>query len=1385
MRLSRLTLAGFKSFADRTEFTFDEPVIAVVGPNGCGKSNIVDAIKWVLGERSSKSLRGKEMLDVIFAGSAARKPSGFASVTLTFDNPVLTPAERAALPSHPPAPPTREPDAPLDPDASARDPEHSEVVLDRAAGGRGLPLDADQVEVERRLYRDGTSQYLINGKRARLRDIRDLFLDTGIGADAYSIIEQGKVDAMLLASPQERRAIFDEAAGIARYKQRRAEAERKLEHTETNLAVAREQLASTDRRLRQVRGQAARARRFQELDAERRAWRFALAFEQCHALRQRLEGLTSRLAGLEGERADAAGALAALEAAKMDADAAALDVARARRDLEDRRTASRHAAESALQRRDMTGRMAAEADRQAARIEARAAEVAAHAEELARQADALAHDLAALEASQAAADSALREAHASRAAALESLAQARAALDERRRHAAQSDRRRADLAADLAAESRRADLLREQAAAAAARRDSLAADADRARVLAADALAGADARRARALELADHADACRRRVESLAHDRRALAGRIGELEQARLRADSRRLTLNEMDQSRAGLADAARHVLAERDAARAFAGVVAPLSELIDAEDHAAGPVEAALGPLLHALVVASSADVPPPHERAALRGRVVFLPLTPAPCGPSAAAADAPDPAADAAVPRSPRPQAPVPPGAVPLRALVRASDAAASLPGVAAGAIDALLERLLGDAALLDAGIEAPAPDGSGWRLVAHDGTIFEPDGRVAAGPAGAESDGAGLLGRRAELRRLAREIAGLDAGLAPLRAELSALDAQASELADRLSSLRAAASEEDRQAVAAQALADRAQADAARLEREARAADEEATHRAAVLAEVERACAELVERVERLERFHVEQEQLARAQEGEVAAAAAEAERTAERIAAVQVEAGRVAERAGAVRREALRAQAAREAAQRTVREAEEEAARAREQAEEHRAAVARAEAEHAERRAEAEALTAQIEAAAEQERLAGERARGLGERVGAARQRAQQVERDWNSVEIARREVEVKLEALHERASDELGLDLAYEYADYRAMREDGGLSAFDQDEAAAQIERLRAQIEELGSVNLGAIEEERGLEGRNEELARQVADLDGAREQLKGLIRRLNDASRERFGAMFEAIRENFGGAGGMFRRLFGGGRAEVRLMPLVKEVNGEKVVTDEIDLLESGVEVVAKPPGKEPRTIDQLSGGEKTLTAVALLLSIFQTKPSCFCVLDEVDAALDEANVERFNAVVRQFTERSHFIVITHNKRTMQSADRLYGITMQERGVSTRVAVKLDEAGSGHEARGVETRRAPVPERGVRESEGGGVVPVGGPRADGVDAVEVRIAGAAGEQAAVNGDGAAEVRREAVEGVGAGSGRPSGVLRRALAGMRAERTGVNGEAGEG
>ncbi|MEX2219661.1 MAG: chromosome segregation protein SMC [Phycisphaerales bacterium] len=1343
MRLRKLTLNGFKSFADPTEFTFDEAVIGVVGPNGCGKSNIVDAVKWVLGERSSKSLRGKEMIDVIFAGSAGRKPSGLASVTLSFDNPVVNAGAAMVELQYGDNPEigaeglvdeakrgtdeeANDAGAPAAPSAAHR--LGSSPARAASARRRGLPIDADVVEVERRLYRDGTSKYLINGRIARLRDIRDLFLDTGIGADAYSIIEQGKVDAMLLASPQERRVIFEEAAGIARYKQRRIESQRKLEKAQANLSLTREQLASTERRLRIVRGQAAKARKFKELDSELRGVRLALAFEAYDDLRQRLDGLTSRLSGLEATRDEATGRVAAVETAKQEAELARHELLQRHKLLDEQKMAARHAEHSAWQRKTMAERALEDARLQLVADESRLVEIESRIAGLEKAAEEQRQQIAQASERLAETERQAEAAGAQRAAVLEERAEKQGSLAERRAAAVNIDRERAALLASVEAERRREESLREQGAKVEERRAALGADLARAHSGRESLARALEERRGRAAGLERELAQKDAAAASLSRERRDLAGRVSSLEQAFLKLDSRRAALQEMVETRAGLDDAVRAALEAKEAGTGFAGVIAPLADLIETGREHAAAVEAALGPALQALVVPTIAEVPSREELAGLPGRVMFVPLAGlSERGPQATPAhrwreDPPEPAFVDGV------------RVVPVRMLVRPA-----APQDAASAVAGLIERLLGATYLvesLDSALMLAALS-PGSRFVTRDGAVMEPDGRIVAGPLSAKSE-SGVLQRRSELAELEMQAASLGAELAAERAQLQGVDAEVSAISGQQSDLRSRLAGEQRALVGEQARAEQLAGEVQRLSRDDADLADESRQLASRLCGMEEERARLRERIEKLSRLHDEQAGLVATLERELTEIGVRAEQAAERITALRVEAGRLAEQAGQARREHRRLELAIEGAGREQRDLARVLEQARARLTEHERTIAAAAEQIRESGAEAvrlEALAGEAQAGMEEANAA---VTMLGEQLNLARVRAQQVERDWHALEVSRRELEVKRENLEERTQQELELDLAWEYPDYRRLLESGGVARIDTAAAAAEADLLRDQIKALGNVNLEALDEEGQLEQRNEELIRQVADIDDAATKLTELIETLNAASKERFGEIFARIQEHFAGPSGMFRKLFGGGKAEVRLMPLIKEVETaegtRRVETDEVDLLESGIEVIARPPGKEPRSISQLSGGEKTLTAVALLLAIFQSKPSCFCILDEVDAALDESNVSRYCGVVREFTTHSHFIVITHNKKTMQAADRLYGVTMQERGVSTRVSVKFEQVakdGSIAAAPAVGATRAPaLPEDAARTNG----------------------------DASANGEGETTPRRE--------------VLRRALAGMR-------------
>ncbi|MFK7884483.1 MAG: chromosome segregation protein SMC [Phycisphaerales bacterium] len=1302
LQLAKLTLAGFKSFADKTVFTFDDQITGIVGPNGCGKSNVVDAIKWVLGERSSKSLRGKEMIDVIFAGSAARKPAGMASVMLTFDNPVIETLEQDTLDadtSDESVPTIEQPPAKTGADAVSGEEESvaesgtestdeatadalrptganaahameegeseaASIIALRGRIKRALPIDTDIVEVERRLYRDGKSQYLVNSKIARLKDIRDLFLDTGIGADAYSIIEQGKVDRMLLASPTERRSIFEEAAGIAKYRQRRVEAERKLEKSEQNLAVTREQLDSTERRLRMVKGQAAKARRFRELDDEYKALRLALAFDQYDDIRQRLDGLTSRLAGLESTKIEVETALREAEDDRLRLESDRHSAADKMRNLEDRITSAEHAGSAARQRGEFTRRSIADAaqtvEAETSRLEEaeiRRTELEAALQERREQAKSIQERVEELERVLAAAND-------ERAEAGRSAADLRRAIDEARASCASMEREHAGMLARIQGDERRVESLEEQISAIEIKLESLGRSQTEIESSIRSLKTEIESGEVQSQQLKSKSDAVRARLEALGSDRSQRAAVVGELDEQRVRLDARRNALDEMVRTHQGLGDAARAVLEQREPDGPFAGVVAPLADLISVDPEDAEAVESALGDSLGALVVRTIADMPDSEDLNSLPGRVMFLMLE------GLGQASNADTIATLERTMNGRVRS--------TRSLVRAVED----PGVGR-----LLDRLLGSTVLVDdldtALLLAAGPmRGHQTRFVTRTGAVLEPDGRVTAGPRGS-TESAGMLARRAELREIETELTAVNRDLEASKASLHGLDQEASIVERDRGALSESLAENDRKLVRLRHELDKRESDRSRLSRDAESAGSEIDRLRERLDTTHAERQAMVDKAGSLERLLAEQStQLGQIGESLRAAEGTHAE-ASERSASARAEASAADERARSAQREIGSIESAFEDASRSAEQARTHIERSQASLESHTSSLTEVEQEvslAATEHAEATELAAVQRNVVQR---AEEELRTAGQAVGSARSRAEVVQRDWHAIETSRRELEVKREHAEDRALEELELNVAGDYFEYRGLMADGVVERINFTECSARSNVLRDEIKKLGNVNLNSIDEEEQLAERNEGLISQVKDIDEARIRLATLIEKLNIASRDQFGDVFERIRQEFGGKNGMFRKLFGGGKAEVRLMPLVKvDPDGNKIITDEVDLLESGIEVIAKPPGKEPRSISQLSGGEKTMTAVALLLAIFRSKPSCFCILDEVDAALDEANVGRFCATVKDFTDFSRFIVITHNKRTMQSTERLYGVTMQERGVSKRVSVRFDQVGA-------------------------------------------------------------------------------------------------------
>ncbi len=1241
MRLSRLVLSGFKSFADATEFRFDSPIIGVVGPNGCGKSNVVDAIKWVLGERSAKSLRGGAMLDVIFAGSATRKPCGMAAVTLAFDNPVLSAEERARLA---PAPAVLE--AEVDAHVEFVDEEGADAaaaVNRHAVRHRGLPVDTDEVEVTRRLFADGRSEYLINGRKVRLRDIKELFMDTGIGNDAYSIIEQGKVDAMLRAAPLERRTILEEAAGVAKFRARKAEAQRKLEGAEKNLVLVREQLASTERRLRIVKGQAEKARRFQLLEARRRELRRGYAFDLYHEHRERLSGLTSELAMLDANRQQLAEVLAVLEERRNDAEGTRQRAQEAQRTLEQQRIESVGTEKQSQQRVEFAQRSLAELGEQAEHDDARLAELTRRIDELTQQIEETAERVAAAAEAANDAEQAVLNASSARARTSEAAQTARSATDRLREQVQAADRDIARTAAHLGAVDEREKQLSEQLSRLDRRRQPFAFEIDAQR-------AQKNHQIVRRLVAVDESQ----RFEAQVHqhiataanlgDRHAgLARRLTELRDERTSAESRRQLLEEMQRAREGVDEAVRTVVGDR---QRFPAVVGLLGDFLETALGDAPVVEAALGRDLELLVVDRGAHVVElAHACATVDGRVTI------------AAADLPT--ADAPVRQ-------VVEGVAPVASVLRMRDGAGQL-----------VARLVADAWIapdLATALHIAAGSHLGALIVTRAGEVVDPAGRVTVGRSTGSGAGEGILTRRAELTQLSQRLATLAVEMELLEGEAATLLAQGDEARRRHQEVERHLSEVRRVVVDAEYQRDRCEQMIQRVEHDQAALGLETDDLHRRLRAIEGERSEIDERLSKMRATMAALQGRMAVAEAEAAKAVRNAEAAAEAVATARIASSQAGATLDTLRRERRGAELARDEQQRQRAQAAEQAERRRQQMHRYQETITEGQASAAAAQAAILALATQLEAAAEAVAAAQKSVEESAGGLQLAREQAKLLDRNWMSVETSRREVEVKREGLEESALQDLELDLAAEYAAYVAQRAEAGFVALERTLSEREIAELRDEIRRLGNVNLDAIDEETQLEQRNEELVRQVADIDGATRQLGELIVQLDAVSRVRFEQTFNAVRENFAGNGGMFRRLFGGGSADLYLLP-----DEETGLTD---ILESGVEIRAKPPGKEPRVISQLSGGEKTMTAVALLMSIFKSKPSPFCVLDEVDAALDEANVERFCAVLREFLDRSHFIVITHHKRTMQSCDQLYGITMPQRGVSRRVSVRFEQVGS-------------------------------------------------------------------------------------------------------
>lgn len=1189
MRLKRLTLHGFKTFADKTEITFAEGVTAIVGPNGSGKSNLLDALTWCLGEQKASSLRASRAQDVIFAGSSRRKPMGMAEVSLTVDNE-----------------------------------------------DRFLPLDFAEVTVTRRIYRSGEGEYLLNKVPCRLKDITDLFLDTGVGRGAYAIVNQSEIDSILSGRPEDRRELFEEAAGIKKYRVKKREAQRKLEHTEQNLVRVRDISGELHGQLAPLEEQAQVARRYSELTERLRA----VEVGQLAADYKRYQDELGELTETANTATKEAEGLR-LEASELEKSAAGLGQKIA--DAEAEMDRARLLQQTALGDGErVEGRIALGAERRASAL---------------RTAETLDRDLASLADEKARLmEEAGEQAEAARIAA-DRIAELTQALGASEAVAQEADRTLAELSRTVAGQQadylHLARLLASQKAELEAVRTRIAqrtadvADADRRA-----AVRQAEAEAARSL-LETLAQELEKAKAGLAEARRVLTD---EREPARLKAGE---AVNAIAEQRVTLGrrlaeqEARLRVLEETEAAQeGYFGGVRAVTRAVSA-GHLRGryelvadairvpadldtAIETALGASLQDIITDTEAEAKTAiaHLNETRGGRATFLPL-------------------DALRPQEV-------PGA--LRQAARQYSgvlgSAADLiefPADVERAIHVLLARILIVEDLDTATrVSRQISRGEWARIVTLGGEVVVPTGAISGGRQ--NKQGPNLLSRK-------REIGELGEAVEKSRAESDRLrDREAKAKADQETARLAVRDAETAAAQARDALAEserRVKTQTAEAERLTREADS-LRQRAAALAEAngpdaarEQALSAAVTASDAQDdTMEATREELQQRQAA-LSVRKGEAQATARTLSS---ELASLKERARSLARDADRA---REGALRATLSAEERTKRA----DEARAIIAMEDAEAPNRLAErerAKAALAEAVGRVEKWRVARQALVNenfqLSERIKAALRSAEKATEQAQSARLRSARVEAQAEAIGQRLMDE------YELHPDSAVALTGGLPV--ERDVAQEIARLRREIKSLGSVNIGAVEEFERLNERWLFLTEQRQDLEEAKDRLTTAIAEIDDSTRGVFFETYKAVEAAFAR---LFTRLFGGGTTEL-------------VLTNPDDILETGIDIIAQPPGKKRQNLSLLSGGERALTATALLFAFLEVRPAPFCVLDEVDAPLDGANVEKYADLLRDFGAESQFIIITHNATTMEAAPLWYGITMQEPGISRGISMKVPEA---------------------------------------------------------------------------------------------------------
>ncbi len=1190
MYLKSLDIHGFKSFADRISLKFNPGITAVVGPNGSGKSNIADAVRWVLGEQSAKTLRGTKMEDVIFSGTEHRKPLGYAEVSITIDN-----------------------------------------------SDSALPVEFSEVTITRRVFRSGESEYFINKTPCRLKDIHELFLDTGIGREGYSIIGQGRIDEILSTRAEDRRHIFEEASGIMKYKLRKIEAERKLELTRQNLVRINDIIAELENQLEPLREQSETAKKYLSLRESLRDLEVNVYIENISRLRNRIKEMEDQCSDIGEQIKNKTRELEDLAGANREKSELL-------KTLEDRINTARqefYNIENSLEKNHSEIRLNDEKINNLKinieRLEKEIAELHEKAAQLDREAAAKLEKLEYLRGQHRQFSARLEESQKKYEQLLESLDESERYMEQLK----QSVMDRLDLVSDKKLQIGNIKVTLDNITKRKNSIDNeiynLKLENDREKIKKEDisenlakTAASINYAGEKLKELVSEGDELSSIVSGLHNSLNTVKSGI------QLRR-SRQKMLEEMEKNLEGYARSVRQILqACRRSPDFGAGIHGALAQLITVDKKYETAIEMSLGSALQNIVTSTEEDAKKAIEflKENRLGRATFLPIS-----------------------------------SVKGRYLdEHIRKQVGELPGFCGIASDlvscgdeyrGIILSLLGRVVVvdtLDNAIKMARKFSYSFRIVTLDGDILNTGGSISGGSA--DNGSTGILSRQREIRELSAQLETLQKEAEDLEEKIRLMEEQSDEIKNEIASHEKQLKDLELVKIRDESHLSQIESNmsriAARIEMLSEEKNQLSRQEAEISAELDKYSRELEELEKEIEETKrtIEENQKSHRQEQ------SRRDVMYNDITDLRISVNSINESMDSIKESLSRIEKEKSAVLRDIERKNAEKEKSRREAESLSLANEGLRKQIRQMEEMKNGKMFEIDRLTEERKVLDEELSVSVESVSEINREIMLLKEEYGRIEVRRAKTEAEIESMQNRLWDEYELT----YTDALQFRKDIGSIT----QAQRQINEYRERIRELGPVNVNAIDDYVKTRERYEFMMNQKNDLEKSEEKLRKVIYDITSKMKQQFIEQFRLINENFNI---VFRELFEGGKAELR-------------IADDSNILESGIEIIVQPPGKKLQNMMLLSGGERALTAIALLFAILRLKPTPFCVLDEIEAALDDANVYRFAEYIKKYSDRTQFIMVTHRKGTMEISDTLYGVTMQEHGISKIVSLKLDEKAS-------------------------------------------------------------------------------------------------------